>query len=717
MTLLNILDTTLPITDPVLKYLITIVIVLLAPIILNKLKIPHLIGLIIAGALIGPNGFGILDRDSSIVVSGTTGLLYIMFLAGLEIDLVEFKKNKWKSLTFGLFTFAFPMVVGTSAAYYVLHYPLMTSVLIGSLIASHTLLAYPILSKLGAGKDKSVNIAVGGTMITDTLALLVLAAIVGMSKGTVDAAFWLRLSISIVAFGLVVLLGFPIIARWFFKRISDKISQFIFVLVMVYLGAVLAEIAGVEAIIGAFLAGLALNRLIPHTSPLMNRVEFVGNALFIPFFLISVGMLIDFRAFVKNTETILVALVLTIAVILAKYLAAWATSKTFKLTKDQLNVIFSLSIAQAAATLATVMVGYNIIIAETPNGEPIRLLSESVLNGSILVILITCTISSLVAQKSGKKVADALDASDKSSGKEASSGDKILIASNSVEHTDELVQLALNIMPNKSATLHALHIINKHDAPDESDRKGKKILEAAVQTGAAADVPIKEILRFDNNIINGISGEVKANKITDLILGYSRTPYSSAKNKNFIAGLLNNEQQTTFVYNSQQPISTIKRNIIVVPKGAEKEIGFNTWMKRLWSLAKSSGSSIKLFGTQDIKPFIKVMNEKNAVEVHFEEFYYWEDILIISREIGKNDLITFVLSRQGKHSYHHAMGKIYTYLDKYFRNVNFLLVYPAQYKAEEADDFFIKDNTFLNPTVDIQSIGKEIGSIFTRAKE
>lgn len=715
--LLSILDTTLPVTDPILKYLIVIIIVLLAPIILNKLKIPHLIGLIIAGAIIGPNGLGILDRDSSIVVSGTTGLLYIMFLAGLEIDLVEFKKNKWKSLTFGMFTFLIPMTIGTASAYYLMHYNLLTSILIGSLIASHTLLAYPILSKLGVGKDRSVNIAVGGTMVTDVLALLVLAAIVGMTKGTVDAAFWLRMGGSIIVFGLLVLLGFPIVGRWFFKNVNDKISQFIFVLVMVYLGAVLAELAGVEGIIGAFLAGLALNRLIPHTSPLMNRVEFVGNALFIPFFLISVGMLIDFRAFIKSTETIQVALILTVGVIIAKYLAAWAAAKTYKLSKDQLNVIFSLSVAQAAATLAAVMVGYNIIISETPNGEPVRLLSEAVLNGSILVILVTCTISSIVAQKSGQKMAEAAGSKDTKGSEKEEHNENILIASNSAEHTEELVQLALNLKSGKNSSIHALHIINKQDAPDESDKRGKKILETAVQTGAGADVVVNEILRFDENIVNGITGEVKANKVSDLILGYSRTPYSSVKNKSFINGILGNEQSTTFVYNPLQPISTIKRNIVVVPRNADKEPGFQHWLMRIWNLAKNSGGAIKFFAPRDLEPFIRSLNETNTIDLQFEEFMNWEDILIMSREVGKNDLITFVLSRPNKRSYHGSMERMFNYLDKYFRKINFILLYPAQYKAEETDDFYIKDNIFLNPTVDLKGISKEIGSIFNRGKE
>jgi Kef-type K+ transport system membrane component KefB len=187
MILLSIYDTTLPLTQPVLKFLVILVIILFAPILLNKIKIPHILGLIIAGAIIGPNGINLLTRDSSIILSGTAGLLYIMFLAGLEIDLAEFKKNSMKSLLFGMYTFLIPMTLGTLVGIYVLNFSIPTSVLLASMFASHTLIAYPILSKLDVIKNRAVNIAVGGTMITDTLALLVLAVIVGMSKGEVNA--------------------------------------------------------------------------------------------------------------------------------------------------------------------------------------------------------------------------------------------------------------------------------------------------------------------------------------------------------------------------------------------------------------------------------------------------------------------------------------------------------------------------------------------------
>ncbi|MDP3452428.1 MAG: cation:proton antiporter, partial [Bacteroidales bacterium] len=474
----------LPLVNPVLIFALILFIILFAPIILNKLRIPHLIGLIIAGAVIGPNGFNLMERDSSILLFGTVGLLYIMFLAGIEIDLTEFRKNSKKSLIFGMLTFSIPMILGTLSGIYLLEFSIPTSILLASMFASHTLLAYPIVSKYGIVKTRAVNITVGGTLITDTLALLVLAAIVGMSTGVVDNSFWMRLTISVLIFGAVVVLIFPIIARWFFKRYTDSTLQYIFVLGMVFLAGFLAEAAGIEAIIGAFLAGIALNRLIPLTSPLMNRIEFVGNALFIPFFLIGVGMLVDFSVFFTDFETIKVALIMSFVATLSKYLAAWITQKSFKFSNAERKVIFGLSNAQAAATLAAVLVGYKIIIGEGPNGEQIRLLNESVLNGTILMILVTCTISSFVTQ-SGAQV---LALEEESRPEEESKGikERILIPINSLETTEDLVNLGLTIKSKSNRKwLYALNIIDDNAASDLADKHSRKILERASVVAAA----------------------------------------------------------------------------------------------------------------------------------------------------------------------------------------------------------------------------------------
>jgi Kef-type K+ transport system membrane component KefB len=712
--LLNIFETTLPLTDPILKFLLILIIILFAPILLNKIKIPHLLGLIIAGAVIGPNGINLMERDSSIILSGTAGLLYIMFLAGLEIDLADFKKNSGKSLVFGIYTFLIPMTLGTLAGLYILEFSLPTSVLLASMFASHTLIAYPLISKMGVAKNKAVNITVGGTLITDTLALLVLAVIVGMTTGEVNTEFWVKLSLSIVVFGLIVMLLFPIIGRWFFKRFDDNVSQYIFVLVMVYLGAVLAEMAGIEAIIGAFLSGLALNRLIPHTSPLMNRVEFVGNAIFIPFFLIGVGMLIDYQAFFKDWDTIKVASVMIVVATTAKFLAAWLTQKTFKFTADERRLIFGLSNAQAAATLAAVLVGFNIVLGESETGEPIRLLSESILNGTILMILFTCTIASFVAQKGAKNIA-LLDKTDGTS-EEEENLEKILIPISNLETTDELVNLGITIKSKKNKDgLFALSIVDNNTMDGSADKAAKKILSRAAVTASATDNLLHELLRYDLNIVNGINSVVKEHKITDLILGlHINKGISDSFLGHLTQGILTKCNTTTLIYKPAQPFGTIKRHIIIVPENAEKEIGFPFWLIKVWNIARNSGAKLVFYASRDTLKFIKEIQSKHPIECEFEDFHDWDDFLILARNFQNDDNLIIVLSRKDKPSFHHNMTKIPSYLNKYFKDTSYILIYPMQAGVTDTSQIDLKNPTFIEPLEKLDEIGKTIAKIFRR---
>ncbi len=669
---------TLPLTDPVLKFLLILVIILAAPLLLNKLRIPHLLGLIIAGAIIGPNGFNLVLRDSSIILSGTAGLLYIMFLAGLEIDLGDFKKNKWKSLTFGMYTFLVPMALGTLVGLYVLNFSMLTSILLASMFASHTLIAYPIISKLGITKDKAVGITVGGTMITDTLALLVLTVIVEMAVGDVDDWFWYRLGAAIILFFAFVMIVFPIVGRWFFKRCEDNVSQSIFVLVMVVLGAYLAELAGLESIIGAFLAGMALNRLIPSTSPLMNRVEFVGNAIFIPFFLIGVGMLIDYRAFFTNWDTIKVGAVMIVVATVAKFGAAWLTQKTFRMSVDQRRVIFGLSNAQAAATLAAVMVGYNVILGETPAGEPIRLLNESVLNGTILMILVTCTMASFSAQKGAHNIA----MNDVSEEKEGTGEhqERILIPVSYEKNVTELVNLSTAIKSKKNKNgLFALNVINNQASDDKAFKQSKKVLNMAVTTASATDNVLQDLLRYDLNVANAIISVIKEQGITDLVLGlHQGKGVVSSFLGNMTEAILGQSNVTTLIYRPIQPIATVKRHLVVVPARAEKEVGFPMWVNKVWNIIHNSGAKAVFYASEDTTMYLKEIYKKRPIEAEFSSFDDWDDFLIMSREIKSDDTLWVVMSRRERLSYHANMSRIPNYLNKYFQSNSFVLVYPIQ---------------------------------------
>lgn len=714
MILLNIFETTLPLTNPVLKFLVILIVILSAPILLNKLRIPHILGLIIAGAIIGPNGFNLLLRDSGIILSGTAGLLYIMFLAGLEIDIAEFKKNSSKSLIFGLYTFLIPMILGTLSSIYILNLSILSSVLVASMYASHTLISYPILSKLGVTKNRAVNITVGGTMITDTLALLVLAVIVGMTKGEVNTAFWTRLSISILIFGLIVMFLFPIIGRWFLKRYEDKTSQYIFVLTMVFLGAVLAEAAGIEAIIGAFLSGLALNRLIPATSPLMNRVEFVGNSVFIPFFLIGVGMLVDYRAFIKDFETIKVAAVMTIIATSAKFIAAWLTQKSFKFSSDERRLIFGLSNAQAAATLAAVIVGYNIIIGETASGEPIRLLSESILNGTIIMILITCTIATFAAQKGGKNIS--LNESSILESIDNDNIERILIPISNPETIEELISLSTIIKSkDNNKGLYALNVINNETIDTNTDIRAKKMLERAVITASATDIQLNKLLRYDINIANGITGVIKEQNITDLVLGlHIKKEISESFLGKLSEGILSKCNTTTFIYKPVQPISTIKRHIVIVPSNAEKVIGFPFWLSKIWNIPKNTGSKLVFYANGATIALIKNLVSKHPILADFKLFEDWNDILLISRDIKIDDNLIIVLSRVNKPSYHENMANIPEYLNKYFQSNSCILIYPMQIGINDNETIDLNNPSLKEPIAKLDEIGKNIAKLFRR---
>ncbi|WP_454436474.1 cation:proton antiporter domain-containing protein [Thauera mechernichensis] len=385
----------LPITDPVLVFALVALLILLAPIVMGRWRLPGTIGLLLAGAILGPNALGVLARDQSFVLFGTVGLLYIMFSAALEIDLVVLKRYRMHSLVFGLLTFAIPQGVGTLVGYYVLGFSLPAAILLASLFASHTLLAYPVTRQLGIAHNQAVTTAIGGTIITDTLALLVLAVIAASTRGDTGDYFWHTLVGSLVLYGVIVLFGLPKLARWFFRNVGrNGVSEFVFVLSTVFGCAGMAHLAGSEPIVGAFLAGLALNRLIPHNSALMNRIQFTGEAIFIPFFLLSVGMLLDVSVLVADVRSLSIMLAMLTSVLVTKWLAAAATRVLLGYSREQAGLVFGLSVAQAAATLAATIVGYDL-----------GLFDDAVVNGAIMMMLVTCIVAPLQVDHHGRKIA------------------------------------------------------------------------------------------------------------------------------------------------------------------------------------------------------------------------------------------------------------------------------------------------------------------------
>ncbi|MDR2413470.1 MAG: cation:proton antiporter [Odoribacteraceae bacterium] len=691
----------LPLENPVLIFAVLLFVILLVPIILESLKIPDVIGLIAAGAILGPHGLGVMERDSSIVLFGTVGLLYVMFLAGLETSMSDFKKNSGRGLAFGMYTFFIPMALGIVASRYVLHFPWATSVLLASMFASNTLLTYPVASKYGVTKNRAVTIAVGGTVVTCVLALLVLAVVVGMSTGSLDRFFWTRLGVgAVLACGAIVYL-FPVLARWFFKRYDDRVLQYVFVLGLLFLASFLAEVAGLEAVIGAFLAGLALNRVIPGTSALMNRVEFVGNALFIPLFLVGVGMLVDYRVFAGGGKTLQVAIVMTVIATVSKWLAAWLARRSFRLTSPEMLLVFGLSNSQAAATLAAVMVGYGVVLVDGS-----RLLDDSVLNGTIVMILGTCVVASLATRRGARGVAHAELSGEKKRGA-ITLEERVLVPVSNAERVEELTSLAVSLRSRGSrSSLMALHVIPAEGASALAEQDARRLLENATKAAAAMDAVLVPLTRYDHNVVNGIKHAVKERKVTDLVLGWE---ISSAALGRLVDKVLARCAATTFVYRSVQPLSTVKRYIVVVPAGAEREVGFLYWVSRVWNLGHNLGNKLVFFAAPKTIAILREVEAWRPLHAKFHELSNWDDFLIVSREIQGDDGLIVVMSRRNFPSYARGMALLPSHVNKYFDRNNCLLVYPVQ--AGVGDD---GASTFhrLEGLDSLDEIGKVIRGLF-----
>ncbi|MFN3403614.1 MAG: cation:proton antiporter [Cytophagaceae bacterium] len=701
------IDFSLPFTDPVLVFTVVLFIIFFAPIILKKFRIPGLVGLILAGVMVGPNGFNLLLMSNSIILFGTVGLLYIMFLAGLEVDLNDFKRNKNKSLIFGALTFFIPMIFGVLVSYYLLELSIVASVLLASMFSTHTLVSYPIASKLGLTKNEAVTIAIGGTIITDTAVLLILAVVTGSSEGKLDLQFWMQLGLSLIIFSIIVFYGFSQITKWFFRNIQeDGGSQYIFVLGIVFASAFLAKLAGVEPIIGAFLAGLSLNRLIPHTSPLMSRIEFIGNNLFIPFFLIYVGMNVDLKVLINGYQALLVAGILIAVALSTKWIAAFLTQKIFRYSRPERELIFGLSSSHAAATLAVILIGFEL-----------RLFDENILNGTILLILVTCLVSSFATEKAGRKLA-ILEAEKKTEFTDFP--ERILVPIANPVHIEQKIDLAVMLKGvDSDQPIFALTVVKDDDDAKEQVLMANKMLEKAIRHASLTENKVNVVSRIDLNIANGISRAIKELLISEVIIGWHGKP--GAKELIFgsvLDSLLEKAEQMIIVSKVIHPLNTIKNIIVLVPPNAEAEKGFSRWIKSVKLLSKQTGSGLYFYGEaasiEKVKSFINL--SKPGVDAQYKVFTHWDDFLVMSRMISKDDLFVLISARKGTISYNYNLDLIPNALTKHFEDYSFLIIYPEQYSVDPENRNLQLDGMTTAPIEEdiqrINKIGRAVKKIF-----
>ena len=664
-----------PVTDPTWIFLGVLCIILFAPLLFNKLRLPHIIGMILAGLLVGPNGLNILARDDSFELFGKVGLYYIMFLASLEINLQEMRQAKGGAVLLGLSVFALPIILGLFSNMVILEYGLITSVLLASMYASYTLLSYPIVARYGLSRLRCVNFVVGGTMITDTLTLFVLAVVSGMFTGNSDVWFFVLLMIKLVAITAFIIFVFPRVARYFFKKYNDGVIQYIFVMALLFLGAGLMEIAGMEGILGAFITGLVLNRLIPHTSPLMRRIDFVGNAIFIPYFLIGVGMMINLHVLFGNFSALFVAAVMILTALTGKAIASWITARAYKMSNHEQYLMFGLSTSQAAATLAAAIVGQKIIL---PDGS--HLLNDDVLNGTILLILVTCIVSSIVTDRTARRIALSGEVTDKP----ANTSKKMLLALANPNMVDRLMDLALLLRKEDSKVpLSAVNVVLDED--EKMRERAQKVLDKAADIAASVSVPLLTKVRLTTNLSYGIIHEMKENYYRELIVGFHQ---KETANDTFLGGvlpeLLNGINTQIIMARINIPLNTIRCIHITFPAKAEFEAGFHHWVEETARMAVGLGCKIIYHGHIDTMAHIKNKLKHDAVPINCEycETDGGNDLKRLSSIIADDHLLIIVSARRGSISFRPSLDHVFVQLQRDYRETSVLLIYPNGYTVD-----------------------------------
>jgi Kef-type K+ transport system membrane component KefB len=663
-------DQYLPLKNPVLILSLTLLIILFSPLLFKRFRIPGIIGLIISGVLIGPKCFHIIESTTSFELLSKTGLLYIMFLAGLEIDMQEFQHNRNKSLVFGALTFLIPILIGYVVCIYVFHFSLWSSVLLASMFSTHTLLSYPIVSNMGIIKNRAVQVTFGGTIITDSAVLILLGIITNVVTGGIDGGFWLRITLSLGLLVFATLYLLPRISKWFFRNIEAQASShYIFVLAVVFISGFLSELAGVEPIIGAFLAGLGLNKVIPHTSILMNRVVFIGNTLFIPFFLISAGMLVDLKLFFAGSSALVFAGILCSVGLVTKYIAAWLTGLIYKYTKYERNIMFGLSVSHAAATLAIIKVGFDI-----------GLFDQNIVNATIILILISCLVSSFVSERAARRIAiQEKDVVRKTVDKT----ERILIPVSNPDNIQRLIDLALLIKDQKSTEpIYPLSIVEDGADADEKINLVKKVIEGVAEQISSGDKKVEVLKKVDLSIVDGIVRTAKAYNISDILISYkAHQNTSNLIFGNVAANLLAKSKQAVIISKILQPLNTFQRVVVILSPNAELENGFSRMATKINALTKQLGNNAVICGYEEtLNHFTQIAGDKKRTFYKYipvTTFEHFEQIITVKTD----DLFVFLTARTQTLSYNYQVDEMPKKLNKTSEFTSFIVFYPDISKA------------------------------------
>ncbi len=671
-----------PISSPTLIFFVVLLIILLAPIIMGKLRIPHIIGMVLAGMLIGEHGLNILERDNSFELFGKVGLLYIMFLAGLEMDMESVKKNSRRILCFGLLTCLVPLALTYVTAIWLLDYSPTASFLLGCIMASNTLIAYPIISRYGMGRHPSVMLSVGASMLSLFMALMMLAGLSASYGEQVGGWFWLFFLLKFVAFCTLSIWLIPKATRYFLRRYSDAVMQFIYVLSVMFLSASLTEAIGIEGIVGAFLAGLILNRYIPHVSPLMNRIEFIGNAIFIPYFLIGVGMLINVSSLFEGWRMLGVVALIAFFGTFGKALASYASALLFRLTKAEGHMMFGLTCAHAAGAIAMVMVGMRL---EVSPGH--YLVNNEMLNGVVIMILITCIISTLLTEKAAQQIT--LSSMQRPTATDQPANERVLLCVKYPDIAPQLLELAIMVRNTKqNSPLVALNVVYDDQQAAQHREAGLRLLERLQQRASAADVPMQTQVRLSTNIANGIKHAFREFGCTEIVMGmHVHTDVNPKFWGEFLQSLYNGLNRQIVLTRFIQPLNTLRRIQVVVPSRAEFEPGFHCWLERLARMAGNLDCRIQFHGREESLELIRqyVNNHHPSVRAEYTFMAHWNELPRLAEQVREDHMFVVITARKGTISYKNALERLPQELMQHFAGKNLMIIFPDQYGSQKEE--------------------------------
>ena len=677
-----------PITDPTLIFFVVLLMILLSPIIMGRLRIPHIIGMVLAGVLVGKYGLNILGRDASFELFGRVGLYYIMFLAGLEMDMEGLKKNRNRVMIFGMLTFLVPFAMTYFMGVSLLGYIPLASLLLAAIMASNTLIAYPIVGRYGLTRHTSSTLSVGSSMMALFMALIVMASIVNSFHGNGGILFWLLFILKFVAYCVGLIMVIPRVTRWFLRRYSDAVMQFIFILAVVFLSAALSDAVGLEGIFGAFMSGLILNRFVPKVSPLMNRIEFTGNALFIPYFLIGVGMLINVRLLFTGSKILWVVFCIVFFGTLGKAVAAYLAARIFRMSWLAGHMMFGLTSAHAAGAIAMVMVGRRLEVAP---GQ--YLFGDEVLNGIVIMILFTCVISTVITERAAQRLR--LQEKEDQNMMKNLDDEKILIPVKYPEYSDNLVTMAtLMRNPRLKRELVALNVVYDDVNMRRNQAEGQRLLDHLCHLASASDVPMVTQVRVAANIANGIKHAFKEFQASEILMGlHFHKEINRSFWGEFTRSLYNGLSRQIIVTRILQPLNTIRRIQVAIPSRAEFEPGFYRWLERLARMAGNLECRIAFHGRNETLQLVNefIRNRFPSVRAEYEEMAHWKDLPTLGSQVREDHLFVIVTARKGTISYKTAMERLPEELNKFIKGKTIMIIFPDQYGSE------MDDMTFAQP--------------------